>query len=582
MPKYTEVSHWSLLGGCEPSQIELRRLIKCVDPSELIKLACNLNLATFGFFGKLTQAEIITQLRKDGLIDDAAYKTLVVQKGHTITRPGMLELIRAAACFSKGSSRVTEKQKEFSKAIIHSFEIYNTREAAPTSEAVNAGSSLSPKEREKSYQSVAYLVSTLYRSHNTTNPLLGLARGLLLLKEDFFNINIEHRNRFEEVTQMSIEQYFDCLMGLLSFALMPRTTSFKDGYSFSMQELKEQLSPYGVEAFDKFLALESQDANEVTEALHCEDIEIDFFDKKPLRSRPLFKFDGDRFVVIDELFLAERASAGAFFHSINQKDARNSFGLLGEAGDRYVNRLIEEHTKEINHMGGAQISIANPRTTEGGELCDTCVISGKKIILCETKHVWLKADLIHKKNAKTFWDAVKVNYASEQWIEKKNKWKRFGINQLHHAVTGLVHGTLQAVDSRIALNEGNEIFPVLFAHDEMISAPFFGHCLALEFMHLFNEDELPQKSFFKLPSKNLIVHTPIIISVTELERFYSLEGSNELSEFLTKYSKKYPDRIHSFSEFLDEENISSKDRHLLTDTVLNEQSAVMKRLFRIS
>lgn len=576
MPNYVGVTSWDVLGGNKPSQSELRKLIKYIDPVNLIKLACQLNMATYCFSGTLKQRPIIGQLMNDGLIDTNSALILDNQKSWTFTRPGLLELMRAAACLSTGKSSIRSRQKEFAKAILHAFEIYNHREADPIAFPPKNVAMMSPNERETYYRSFAYLMFALFKSHNSANPAFALARGTNILVKDFFRNSPAHTKCFEDETKMTLQEYFDSLAFLTTQGLETKSQSFKDMYVIDLTKLTRSLSVYGESALKKFLKLESQDAVQMARNLACNNIETDFFDKKKLRERPIFHAGPEQYVVIDEVFFTDRAKAGAFFHTLGKSHSQTSFGKLGEAGERYVNRIVEEHSMELNAAGSTQIWIANPLFKSGGEICDTCVIKSKKIAICETKHVLLRADLLDKKDAIAFWEAVKSNYACERM--NNGKLKRYGTHQLHHAIMELMKGS-PAADARVTFSDKEEVFPVLFAHDELISAPFFSHCLGLEFMHLFGEDELPKCGQFK-PNGTLIVHAPIVVSVTELEQFYSLQGVNELTDFLSRYSAAHPDRIESFGDFLSKLNLASRTAHFVYADAIAVLNDMDRRMYK--
>ena len=556
MPNYVGVVPWDTLGGNAPSNESMSYLLRDFNKTEIITLASQLNLLSSSFHSGMKQVEILDMLVGSKLIDAQSHKQLVRRLQLTmgselvITRPGMLELIRAAAIYCSdqiSTSRIQDNPhlgRKLARSLLHAFVLCDNREVVPF--VSQKKPEASPAECELFNRRMAFAIRSSHFMKSPRTPLLSLGRGLLLLKDELLKANSDHLNRFVASSGLALDEYLDCLAAIQSVGLKRgNTRSFDRMYLFEIEQLSGNDSMLR-QRFERYLAIEAQDAAQLSSQYQLAQPDTDFYDKKALRTRPIFRLGDGRFIIMDEMLFADRASAGPFFHSIDQKQARNSFGPFGEACERYTHRLLEDHNHYIRNQGSTELLIKGPLIAKSkAELCDHCVIDGKKIALCETKGVWLKEALLEAKDAEAYWEAVKSNYASVN-----AGGKRYGMAQLHHAIDGLLKGTIKAEDQQIQIEFGAEIFPVLFAHDTFMAAPFFAHCLALEFMHMFGLDELPKSAKFNPVGNAVTIHTPIVMSLNDVERLHMLRSGSSFCDYLSDFSNKFPDRMEEFNTYI--------------------------------
>lgn len=158
MPFYAGVVPAETLGGYPSSANSLRLLVHEFNRTELIVIAAQLNLLSSSFNSQLSQVAVVDLLAKDHLMDLKVRKRLVnrIEKSSgsetAITRPGMLELIRAAAVYCSDQKRPDIRSQalgttKLARALLQSFEVYNQREVDPF--LVPYTQDMPPEEKER-------------------------------------------------------------------------------------------------------------------------------------------------------------------------------------------------------------------------------------------------------------------------------------------------------------------------------------------------------------------------------------------------------------------------------------------------
>jgi len=546
---------------------QLRRSISVFNRSELIFACSKLNLASGTFLSghdlHRNQFSCLLAMRRDGLIDSRSFDILVDAmmsqlnpRLFAICRANIHELIRAAAAWGRDDviTRWLWMQphvsRHFMLALLLAFKQYNKREMAPYLSATPE--SVDTKRR---------IAAPAMRSAITLSPpardmLLYLGRGLSLIDREYFSRHPSYRNDFER-HGLSFEEYISCVAGtmlvgiFLPFHRLASGEHLIECFEFGIKNLIEN-SPGSRELFERYYMLESQTMNDLAAVYGRMQDTAEYFDRKELRSKPIFRQSLDRMVVMDEVFLAERASIGPFFHSLTDDPQQNrqKFADFGKACERYVSELIERYRQE-SLPPTVQSSFVRPvygfRNHPGEELIDGVLSDNAATIIFETKGVWLRDDQLHSGNIERFWQLITEQYSVG--VDRQGRPVRHGVAQLFDYIDNMISGNWRADESSIVLSLTKPIIPVLVVHDTAMSqAPLMINSLALEFASLSNVAALPTCGC--LEYRGYKVHSLIVLTVTELELLQSIRNKNPLSKFFMDYSRRNPERGQDLTEYV--------------------------------
>jgi hypothetical protein len=208
MPQYMGVVPWEILGGHAPSNESMHLLLREFNKTEIITLASQLNLLASSFHSEANQVEILNMLVSDSLIDRQSHDRLVKRIRKTggselaITRPGMLELIRAAAIYCSDEQQLPKIKnnphlgQKLARSFLHAHDLHDKREIVPFLGQGKADGSAA--ERELFNRTMAFTMRASHCRKSPRTPLLSLGRGSMLMKDELFCSSADHVERFED------------------------------------------------------------------------------------------------------------------------------------------------------------------------------------------------------------------------------------------------------------------------------------------------------------------------------------------------------------------------------------------------
>ena len=249
-------------------------------------------------------------------------------------RRQLLELIRWACVFCSerpdlpGMAADSQLRERFAQAALIASELWDRR--------VYKGRFSGPEDLENK----RFALLGPFRQAQAETGLgadlpRAFVRGKSLISEHLAAECSDFAELFRSKTGISLDQYYTCLLMVLvqslGFTSPPGTPRVQVVRDFNVQRFCDDL-PDVREAFCRFISCESQTASDMQVALQNTDRfqdENQPYDLNVIRRRPIFVGSTGRAIVIDPVFLAEKACVGPLFH-VRQNRVFDAFGLAVE------------------------------------------------------------------------------------------------------------------------------------------------------------------------------------------------------------------------------------------------------------
>ena len=353
-------------------------------------------------------------------------------------------------------------------------------------------------------------------------PHLGhlIGRGQALFGEFLPEKHAGFVQEFENMTGVSLDQYFTCLAMLMPALNAERARD----WVIPANGIGIDSSQHGM--FQRFMSLESKSISELKSAARSS--------KKfraEIMKKPIVRTRDNRCVVLDPIFLSEKISIGPLFALVAQKskeDGDNLLASFGQAFESYSQSIIREgavHGGWLRHDMNVPFPV--PGRQDPYELDAVVFNNLAAATIFEAKAAWIREDCVDDGGPEDFATHVRKKYGASDEAEK-------GVAQLARNIGHIIRGEMvnPAYWSGILC-----FFPILLVHDTRLST--VGDLLNDDFKKLLGEVPKGRKV------ADLILMTVVDIEVIE---FTLAEFS--LWEILHDYDRVCFDRQDSLAEFL--------------------------------
>jgi hypothetical protein len=243
------------------------------------------------------------------------------------------------------------------------------------------------------------------------------------------------------------------------------------------------------ESFDRYVALESQTADELRAALwgdrRPDGVDgSEPFDSRPLRVRPLLRTPDGRAIIVDLAFFAEKAAVGPLFtlaswlHSRGErKQAERAFQAFGDAFEDYVTGILRTMYPESPLLSNRLVCNARGRLKDGSEteIADACLNDVRRAVTFECKGVFIHVGAT--RDAETYQESLREKYGGKK-----------GAGQLGRWIRDIATRAVTPIEQDWSCVE--QVYPVLVAYDDRIDRPGHAELLAEEFAKALEPDQV--------------------------------------------------------------------------------------------
>ncbi|MCK5018882.1 MAG: hypothetical protein KAS32_17605, partial [Candidatus Peribacteraceae bacterium] len=409
---------------------------------------------------------------------------------------------------------------------------------------------------------------------------LSIGKGVSMFIDPgyFGNQHPEFAKQFQQVTGISIEDYYICHTYLTS-----NTNSKVDGKAlFEFEQAVNSVAEEFRPIFASFLELESQDISDLRKAFWG-DFEkeslSDFSDAPPfndreLRTRPFFRTQDGRIIIIDPGLYFDKITDGPLFTMFGVGKAEYFIHKFGYAFEK----AVHDYLRKLYPISPLNDRLSCPLMRQAigtepssVELTDACLDYGEEMIIFEIKASFLRQDTVLENDNEKYVAMLREKYVLTSDGEPK------GVTQLANTIIGLENDKYEAVDRDFSIV--SKIFPVLLVHDELIDAPMHPHFFANEFIQALKPDEVLQNGFLK---KGRFLVAPIaLMTFEDLENLeFSIRRNGfSLKDALQRYIEMYPDRLQSFHNFCVEAQYQPYAGQIFAQVNLDFLAKTKDRLF---
>lgn len=410
------------------------------------------------------------------------------------------------------------------------------------------------------------------------NPTRAASRGQSLFFDFMPDVYPEFGQLFKGVTDLTLEQYFDCWNALIS-NYFPTPVQIDDTGNgvisrtlhFSIPQVTSQHS-HMQDIWNKFFQLESQtlddliatmsdgDPNRTPESSH-------HYPYRALRSRPILRATDGTAILIDPTFCTEKLAHGPLFYFQNHKNllrgSREPMASFGKAFEHYANAQLDGMFNPASSVLAKRFS-SNPygKDKKGNrvEMLDGVLNDVSSGVTFSIKHAVFFQSKAHWLMDEDHFDDDPERYATKL-LHKYATEPRSGLRQLVAAISKIENGEWLPEDP--LLSKPSLIYPVIVTYDGLLDAPVHANLLADEFERLLQPDT-------KLPNGNMQKGTKeitplVVLTADMLEDLESSVRDFPFVELLLDYNRACPDRAISLKAYV--ASSGYKD-HIRTNTFL--------------
>ena len=368
-------------------------------------------------------------------------------------------------------------------------------------------------------------------------------RGWTLFNEYLPQFYKSFYSDFQNTTGLSIEEYFICLVSLITNFIKDDSTNI-----FQIDRLGND--PQSFSLFRNYIKLESQNSYELRTSLWRRTItDLDYissvpeYDYKPIREKPIFFTENGRGIIIDPIFYCERALIGPLFY-VSKQCGNQVFSLFGKAFEKYSCDILQRMYPEPKNLCKrlfCNIELPTKRGVNIGEI-DACLNDVYELVLFEMKAIFIR-DNAYLDSPDKLLEIIKEKYGVTQTYNSKSIK---GVGQLARIINEVVLNKMEV--NGLDLCKVQKIYPVLVVHDSLLHSPLYGEFLASEFKELIAPDSiLSNGEMIKTDTRILPL---ILMTIEELENIETASEHFGMKEFLNDYSIECPDRKVSINNFV--------------------------------
>jgi len=407
------------------------------------------------------------------------------------------------------------------------------------------------------------VLPSLRRSNMETapypHPILAIARGTSLFADRLRKIAPECDRVFQSANGLSVDDHMAMVTEIACSSLSGKDADGLrnpgKGGLFSVTEYERAPDPLGSIARE-FFQHASQTADEIRCAMWGDRLDSDEEDAPSLnlnaiRRRPIFRASDGRAIVIDPRSFVEHASAGPLF-SLVAADRGHQDGWFAAFGE-----VFEDYTQDIFHRIYPDTPplvkrfTANPGAQDAKgrqvSLGDGILFGHRTAVLIEIKGVWMRDSMMEPDvGSPEYLAHLRAKYGVVDVPAHGDRAVK-GVGQLARSIARLADGDW--TPDNIDLRDVDRIIPVLLVHDVHVDAPVHSHILAAEFAAALDAGR--QADDWSEPRLGwLKVAHLIVLTIDDLEALETSSRTFALVDCFDEYTKRCPDRMMSFHNFL--------------------------------
>jgi hypothetical protein len=388
---------------------------------------------------------------------------------------------------------------------------------------------------------------------------------------------------FEAQVGLSPREYFSALAYFLAFGSGKPLENLKNPDACGLLDLRALTPTAGTvgRITSAYLSAEAQVPNELDQALwggaeDAEEARATSLNLNALRSKPILRVRGERGVIIDQVFMAERATAGPLFHLVaaDRRRANDWFARFGDAFEAYV---MEGMQQAFGPSSGPlqrffPKAIADAPQNQQVELTDAVLLDANDAVFFEIKAVWMSERTPQTaESPEKFLAGIRKRYSTTERTATKEQ-RLSGVGQLGRALRRLASSEWVARD--LCIRRIQRIYPVLLVHDAYLDAAVHSQFLAQELTEDLSDGH-KQPEWAPMKCGSLTVQHLVVLTIDEWELVENSLERISFADCLRDYDRQCPDRLTSFRDFLltsryrDLLSYSSRLRHV-RDSLLDE------------
>jgi hypothetical protein len=385
-----------------------------------------------------------------------------------------------------------------------------------------------------------------------------LVRGDAFYRGAFQSGYADSEDDFLAGTGLTIAQYVTCVRNLLiHFAyISPEVVTAAKWGGIQIGPFRDSIPEPMKTAFDRYMELECQTADELRAALwgtkQAPDVqESEPFNTRPLRERPIFRTADGRAIILDHVFYADKASVGPLFALVSALAARGKkdrinevFGAFGTALEMYMHELLRSMYPASPLLLARLLCSPRARTTKGkeDEIADACLNDVHEAVLFESKGVFVADEAAH--DMESYLAALRKKYGTHEGRQR-------GAAQLGRWLKAIATGEAKPIGqdwSQVTL-----VYPVLVVYDVRIDRPGHGEFLVEEFTKALEPDEMRATGYMR---KGRFTVAPLtLMTIGDLELLESSVDHVRLTDLLRDYVQSghggFRESLHDYLALVD-------------------------------
>ena len=427
------------------------------------------------------------------------------------TRHQLLELIRYIIQFCPISGIDPMKNSQSKRAFLSSALLVNELLMEST-----YGHLKDPLERSEMQKALLEPIrqSAKLATH-ARDFLQQFSRGASLFLDYMPNEVTDFEGSFQQYTGLTLKEYYGSL-----FIVAWHYTSLSTDKNQIISKKLYSSDASICEMMSKYFSLESSTILEYKEAFVNQ---TDEHPSKPIRERPILRFNEETALVLDPAFHTEKAGIGPLFIVPNRR--KHFLDVFGLAFENYTQDILKRfcvnsHTN-LNNLKVNQILGDPARPT--GEL-DAVILDTPSLILFEIKGKWVK-------------DNPRIDPDYDIYLSDLREKYGGGARQLARAIDQLINNPSQTQIEGHEISESQLLFPVLITYDSSLILPGYTQYFEKEF-----EDEMVALGNFQQQNKMFFqsqwrIAPLAVITIDLLEHLEESVASFKLSQLLHDYTQ---------------------------------------------
>jgi hypothetical protein len=542
-----------IIYGVPSTDDNLRNILATLDLQETLILCARLNAIISGI-GTASMEErthkamtFLNLPRQERRIRKVLKPLGGYERIHVFFRGQLLELMRLAMKYCSrdplpGCYAFAFDRKQFLKAALIASTTWNERISRPRHNVA----ALRP---ENIGEHIGYLRKIVEDTNPAPDITSSIGRGWLLFSRFLPRHYPTFKEEFLETTDMTFEQYFTCICGLMTYVSLGN----------EMEGCPQNINTVGAatryrEVFPHYMAVDSQTPEELAKA--SAGTQADF--ERAMWQRPIIRFVNDASIIADPVVFSAKLSISPLFVPLRGHPERSKalFGAFGDAFEEYSNEILQRMFASAHF---------NLKKTSGKNIefeVDALVAEGSSALVFETKAKFLNEDLISGNSYAGF-----VEHLREKYVTPGN-----AVWQLAKITAAMAAGDWTAIPAEFAAT--TRVFPIVLTHDTRMDSPGTGMFLDQEMKGL--NAGIPQDGR---------VQPLIVLTIRDLERLEGAVASGELSltELLSGYLSELTsvDPLCSFHNYVAHSRYGCQMRSSVTlrDNAIEILSCAQEVLF---